>query len=597
MVAQQWTPTPINETWWTNRTALQKRYAEVSELIDASRFAYLRGTSKVWTEEEIADVWRSALAKPISETDSHNNCYVHVPFCKSICTFCNYERLRPSSTDLLEQYMNRIERSIETLAPAVKSIQFHSLYFGGGTPSILPPKILDRILTRLDNALNWHPQAGRHFEFDPAVMSNEKTEILASHGFEHFSFGIQALDPNVNDKHNRGPQDLEMVGKRFQSFYEQGLYDVSCDILLGLEGTSPATTLQDIETLLTKHQPRRIDIFSLTPTHSYVDRHFGGSFDAFWAHLKPFQEDVIPRLPELAEKTGYLWFEGNGHHMMLERGPSIVTPKMHTKSQFSYNALAVEVKRPIHILGFGQSARSQIFGYAAMQSRDPDSGDGPSYYVGHAANREIEIRTYLAHFLRDTNKIDRETFKRIFGIDITEAIPLALAAWKEEGLLQEVTEKEVRLQEQLRMDRTKSLVWIVPDEYLEYEVARRERLDLSPGSLEGMLYPLEPGMELAGRYTYTKTEQSRILLDGADDTEKVVLRVAPDLASEKRTVRLILETRPPKDPVALQALKKAVGQITKLLNLRHAEILSHRPSEEDRRNERAPAYSTEISGS
>ena len=126
MAAQQWTPPPINETWWTNRTALQKRYAELSELIDASRFAYLRGTSKVWTEEEIADVWRTALANPISETESHNNCYVHVPFCKSICTFCNYERLRPSSTELLEQYMNRIERSIETLAPAVKSPRFGS---------------------------------------------------------------------------------------------------------------------------------------------------------------------------------------------------------------------------------------------------------------------------------------------------------------------------------------------------------------------------------------------------------------------------------------------------------------------------------------
>ena len=157
-----------------------------------------------------------------------------------------------------------------------------------------------------------------------------------------------------------------MVGKRFKSFYENGLYDVSCDILLGLAGTTAESILEDIRHILTEYQPRRIDVFSLTPTHSYVERYFEGSFEAFWEHLKPFQELVIPQLSKVAKETGYDYSDGNGHHMMLERGKKLIKPHMYTKSLWGYNALAVEVKKPIHLLGLGRSARSQIFGYAAF---------------------------------------------------------------------------------------------------------------------------------------------------------------------------------------------------------------------------------------
>jgi coproporphyrinogen III oxidase-like Fe-S oxidoreductase len=595
-----WTPTNLQPTWVENRNLLQKKYESLSSLIDASRFAYLRGEEQYWTEEDAVDLWRSALNNPISPTDPHNNLYVHVPFCKSICTFCNYERLKPSTTDLLNDYMNRLVRSVETMAPVLDSMTWHAWYVGGGTPSILPPKMLDRMLTTISNAFKFHPRAGKHFEFDPAVMSNEKTEILRKHGFEHFSFGIQTLDPKANELHNRGPQDMEMVGKRFKSFYENGLYDVSCDILLGLAGTTAESILSDIRHILTEYQPRRIDVFSLTPTHTYVDQYFEGSFDKFWAHLKPFQDLVIPALSKVAKDTGYDYFDGNGHHMMLERSSKIIKPKMHTKSLFAYNALSIETKRPIHLLGLGRSARSQIFGYAAFQARDPEGPgadlQGPAEYVGHLIDREVEIRTYLAHYMRDTNVIDRAVFRRIFGIDMTEAVPLALASWESMGILDKVTEKEVRLKPQDRPDRTRTLISIVPDEYLEYEVARRDRLDLRGESLIGMLHPLTVGSKVAGRFVLEEPTRSRIHFTDEVTDKKVTLRVAPQLNPSKQgTIRLVVETRPPQDEEGLQAFKKMVGQLRKLLAVRHAEILSSSRNRDD--NNRAPAYSTEITKS
>ena len=180
---------------------------------------------------------------------------------------------------------------------------------------------------------------------------------------------------------------------------------------------------------------------------------------------------------------------------------------------------------------------------------------------------------------------------------MTDAIPLALSTWDSQGILEGVTKKEVRLKEQSRPERTRSLISIVPDEYLEYEVARRDRLDLRGESLIGMLYPLNVGSKVAGRFVLEEPTRSRVHLLDEKTGKKVTLRVAPELNEKKQgTIRLIVESRPPADKEGLEAFKKMVGQLRKLLAIRHAEILSRSRDggHHQSNSSRAPAYSTEI---
>ena len=121
---------------------LHRLYASESEMVDASRLAYLLGPSKVWSEEAVAELWKDAAAASASGRKTHNHMYVHVPFCKSICSFCNYERLRPSRPELLQEYLERCLQSIDRIAPSTQSLSFRSLYFGGGTPSLVPMEVL-----------------------------------------------------------------------------------------------------------------------------------------------------------------------------------------------------------------------------------------------------------------------------------------------------------------------------------------------------------------------------------------------------------------------------------------------------------------------
>ena len=560
-----WKPRTLSPGFRSSRERLQARYAEVSRLPDASRLAYLRGPVDTATEQQIHDVWAEAIANPVHQMEPYNNIYIHVPFCKSICNFCNYERLRPSHPDLLEAWLQRVIRSMETLGPVVAGLDWGTVYIGGGTPSTLPAKMLRRLFDAIGTHLNVRPDAQKSFEFDPLVMSAGRVEVLAEYGFNHFSFGIQTLDPEVNKAHNRGPQNRETVSKRFQELYSHGLYEVACDFLLGLAGTTPETILSDIEWVLAEHTPYIVDVFQISPTPEYIDLHFGGDIDRFWRHIEPFQEQSLPVLKEMATRRGYVVNVDGGHRYTLKRNftPEGFDPK--TPPCYSYNQLVSEAGRPMNLLGFGPSARSQVFGYAAYQCRDPIDplGDEPAHYEGHPLSMQDEVRTYLVHQLRDGNTIDRQRFLGTFGKDVTEIMPVAFGAWAEEGLLT-VDEESIQLERQSRLDRLRSLLWLVPEKHLEHEIARRQRLDLRPDGIWGLVGELEPGRRLADNHTFGGVDRDGRILIHTPNRTQMIFRVAPGL-EEGAPLRLVLECKPPDHPEERKSLTRAMSQVRGVL--------------------------------
>jgi coproporphyrinogen III oxidase-like Fe-S oxidoreductase len=560
-----------DEVWRTGRRALHDRYLHVTKLGDASRLAYLHGPETSWTLDEAAELWRQALRRPPSELDSLNCVYLHVPFCKSICDFCNYDRLKPSSPLLLKNWVARVTSAVEVLGPAVRPLTFHALYIGGGTPSVLPAKLLHEVLEALDRHLTWHPNAARRMEFDPAVMNRERMEVLARHGFRQLSFGIETLDPDINARHNRGRQGIEMIERCFDDMQSVGIGNVACDFLLGLAGTTPEGMLAEIETVLTRFRPAWVDIFMLTPTQAYVTSHFGGSFDAFWRHMKPFEAVVPSALPDLAARTGYVIRVGSGHHMMLMRGDAMPggawSGSPDAQPLFSYTALTSESRRPLNLLGLGRSARSVLFGTAAMAARDPEDDpavEGPTDFVGNAMDLADEARTFLVHLLRDTDTVDRDEFRRIFGADMADVIPGALAGWVAEGTAR-LEADVLRFVPQDRLERVRTLLWLVPEDDLEYDLARFDQLDLSPAGVAAVAAAIAPGLELEGGYALAGADGNRLLLR-TPGGRVLRLRMAPAL-SDGDPLRLVLETPPDGEDVA--SLRRAVNRLRATLSHRH----------------------------
>ena len=560
-----WPPRKLSDAFIDGRERLQGRYADVSRLPDASRLAYLRGPEQVVTEKEVAEMWAAAVEFPPVDVETRNNIYIHVPFCKSICSFCNYERLRPSNPDLLKAWLRRVVRSMATIGPAVQGLRWGSVYIGGGTPSTLPAPMLRELFDALGEHLNVREDAHRSFEFDPLVMSEGRVAVLAEYGFTHFSFGIQTLDPEVNKAHNRGFQNRETVGKRFEELYKHGLYDVACDFLLGLAGTDPETILADIDWVLSTYHPKNVDVFQIAPTPEYVEAHFGGDLDSFWRHLEPFQRDAVPALKQMAERNGYRVNLEGGHRYTLKREwnpPGVPMPKA---ACYSYTQLVSEAEHPMHLLGFGPSARSQIFGRAAYQGRAPSDAlaDAPYHYVGHKIDVSDEVRTYLVHQLRDNNRVDRAAFRKVFGRDVTEIGGTALSAWYRQGGLS-LSDRFLEMVPQGRMDRLHSLLWLVPDRHLEHEVARRDGLDLKPESIARHLEVFDIGQVLHGSHLFMGIDRDGRVVLQSPGHGSMKFRVAPGLTAEEG-LRLVLETPPPSDAAARKALAGAMAQVRKVI--------------------------------
>ncbi|MGC6492112.1 MAG: radical SAM protein [Myxococcota bacterium] len=468
---------PVDKDWIEHRSTQHVRYEELAGLNDSSRLGYLHGPEKSWTEEDVIDIWQKAANAANRRRDAINHVYIHVPFCKSICSFCNYDRLRPSEAGLLKQYTERVFTSLNRIGPVVRPLKWHTLYLGGGTASVLPAKMLKQILTGIDETLRWHPNSTRFFEFDPAVFNRKKLEVLLEHGFEHFSFGVQTLTSAVNEAHNRGPQSRDLVQRRFEELRAAGMYNVSCDFLLGLKGTTPEQMAQEIGEVL-KLAPRWVDLYYLTPTREYVASHFENDYEKFWAHIKPFH-DRIPELAKaVAKENGFRMRRGHGHNIILYRQMGAHERNKHKRGGiFSYTQLVDQQRRPLHLLGLGTSARSLIFGQATIECRGSEemgNPDGHHYYVGHEYGMAGEVRLFLSHILRDNDVVDRVMFNRIFGADLEDILPDAVNAWRHLGLL-ETTDEEYRLKREERRQRVRTLLWTVPDDVMNYELERHEK--------------------------------------------------------------------------------------------------------------------------
>lgn len=539
----------LSSTWLDRRRRLHAAYDRVTGLVDASHLVELLGEPAAWTLEEAAALWRGAPSGP----EVVNHAYVHVPFCKSICHFCNYERLRPSHPAELRAWLDDVRATLHAIGPAVAHLAFHTLYIGGGTPSVLPTALLEELLDALDAGLPFVPLANRHFEFDPAVFGEDKLDRLLAHGFRHFSFGIQSLQAEVMAAHNRGPQSRELVGARLAEFHARGVHGVSCDLLMGLAGTHPEQVVHDVRWILERFPPVWIDIFQLTPTASYVERAFGGSREAFFAHLAPFRDAVAEGLEPLARAHGYTLHVGTSHGIKLRRKavPLWVPPPQrgHLGPPFGYTQQPAQQGAPMNLLGLGPSARSLVFDQAELTCV---TGEGAPRFRGVRLRPGEQAAQVLLMRLRDHDEADRSAFRAMFGTTPEEAAPAAWAAWAAEGRL-----VDGALLPADRRQRHRDLLWLLPDHALEADLARHAGLDLSVEGLATLLWPLGPGSPLSWDLYLVDLEPAHLVLTGG-----VRIRVTPPLTPDGRP-GLAVEGRFAGN---VDDLRRALGAVQKALD-------------------------------
>ena len=182
--------------------------------------------------------------------DNYHAVYVHIPFCKQKCLYCDFasyacfgeEEMRAYTEALCHEIEVRVEEASKVAAGA-------TVYFGGGTPSVLPIDCLEQIVATLKACGFWQEPAEATIEVNPGTADLTKLQRLRAAGFDRISFGVQSLQ----DAELRGIGRIHSAQEALAAIDMARAADfgrISCDLIYGLPGQSLASMKDTLQRLL-----------------------------------------------------------------------------------------------------------------------------------------------------------------------------------------------------------------------------------------------------------------------------------------------------------------------------------------------------------
>jgi oxygen-independent coproporphyrinogen-3 oxidase len=188
--------------------------------------------------------------------------YVHIPFCPQYCPYCAFAVLT-GHQDLYERYAQAVCTELQAWQHlAAGKGPLHTLYFGGGTPSMLSPAQLRRLLETARDTLGIEPSAEITLEANPNTADAEKFAALRDLGFSRLSLGVQAfVDADLRAlgrRHSAAEAERAYVAAR-----QAGFANVSIDLMFSVPG-APRAHWQHTLAQVVALQPEHVSTYSLT---------------------------------------------------------------------------------------------------------------------------------------------------------------------------------------------------------------------------------------------------------------------------------------------------------------------------------------------
>ena len=185
--------------------------------------------------------------------------YVHIPFCKQKCKYCDFISFQ-CMEDKFEDYFKYLIKEIENKSEEVMD-EIDTIYIGGGTPSIVPAEYIEQVLKEIFGKYKVSKNAEITIEVNPGTVDEEKLKKYLSIGINRLSIGLQS----TNDKL------LKMLGrvhtyKEFEDVFEKarnvGFKNINVDLMIGLPNQTTEDVDESLEKIIDKN-PEHISVYSL----------------------------------------------------------------------------------------------------------------------------------------------------------------------------------------------------------------------------------------------------------------------------------------------------------------------------------------------
>ena len=181
--------------------------------------------------------------------------YIHVPFCRSKCQYCDFYSMATKEDKLIDGYLDAVCDHIKEAGELAPNYKVDTIYFGGGTPSFFGADGMAIILTTIRRNFDVDNNAEITFECNPDSVSDRLLHRLRAEGFNRVSLGVQSDDDEMLKKLGR-PHTYAQAVTAYQRIRKAGFKNVSIDLMYGLPGQTLLQwqeTLDNVMRLLPEH--------------------------------------------------------------------------------------------------------------------------------------------------------------------------------------------------------------------------------------------------------------------------------------------------------------------------------------------------------
>lgn len=184
--------------------------------------------------------------------------YIHIPFCVKKCSYCAFLS-GPAGPEVRQEYVNHLIEEIRLRSREVPEAD--TIYFGGGTPSLLTPEQIGEILEEVRSAFRITEDAEVTLEANPGTLTTESLEGYRKTGINRLSMGVQSMDDRRLRYLGR-IHTAEEVRRDVKMAREAGFRNINLDLIFAIPGTDVSDAMEDLEAIAAL-EPEHISFYSL----------------------------------------------------------------------------------------------------------------------------------------------------------------------------------------------------------------------------------------------------------------------------------------------------------------------------------------------
>ena len=345
--------------------------------------------------------------------------YLHIPFCKSRCSYCDF------ATDIYRD-KSSVERYVGALVSEIQNFQrrdggptnVDTIYFGGGTPSLLTPSQVEKILDAVRDRFSVEPAAEITMEMNPATVTPESLRSYKELGVNRASFGVQTFNDRALKLLARG-HDANDARQTYRILRDAGFGNISFDLIAGLPGQTLADWVRNLKEAVAL-SPEHLSLYLLevhedTPLAAQINSGRQPTPD------EDLAVEMYGIMCDRLASAGYKQYEIS----------NFAKPGFESRHNTKYWRLEL-------VYGFGVSAHS-----FDGENRYSNQRETAKYIesIEHSLTAEVFRETIRASSefaflgLRLEEGIDLEGYEEQFGIDFMATYRTDLDRLREDGLV------------------------------------------------------------------------------------------------------------------------------------------------------------------